>query len=84
MSAQTNNLYKQSLTIFMSFKATLISHSKKPHLEFFTHNFHSLIPFMQSEALTFMVDGDHSVQHLQSIEKQVSKVNNMHWLQVRA
>ena len=25
------------------------------HWEFFTHNLHSLIPFMRSEALTFMV-----------------------------
>ena len=54
--AQTNShLYKQSLTALMSFNATLISHSKEPHLEFFTHNLHSLIPFMRSEALTFMV-----------------------------
>ena len=39
----------------MSFNSTLIAPTKEPHLESFPHNLHSLIPFMQSEALTFMV-----------------------------
>ena len=39
----------------MSFNSTLIAPTKEPHLESFPHNLHSLIPFMRSEALTFMV-----------------------------
>ena len=50
-----SHLYKQSHTAFMSFNANLVSPTKEPHLESFTHNLHSLIPFMRSEALTFMV-----------------------------
>ena len=49
-----SHIYKQSLTAFMAFNATLISHTKEPHLESFT-SLHSIIPFMRSEALTFMV-----------------------------
>ena len=39
----------------MSFNSTLIGPTNEPHLKSFTHNLHSLIPFMRSEALTFMV-----------------------------
>ena len=56
----------KSFTAFMSFNATLICPTKEPHLESFPYYLHSLIPFIRSEALTFMVGRYISPPHLVS------------------
>ena len=48
-------LHGNTLTALLPSNDTLISPTNEPHLESFPHNLHSLIPFMRSEARTFMV-----------------------------